>query len=243
MPPSNSFGVARSGDYESWFHGPSHMWDGWLYDSAAKNTDGSYKYKGALKGGWYDCGNHLKEARTNSYPLATLGMLAATMPEKDADQYALNQSITSSTDRIPDVLREAWVGAQYVFNSWRLAKGKASDMYLSVGDLSWDFAWWGQARKPRRGVEPYSWWSKGARTQARLGISFHGRFRGGNGVLVAVVQALRQTSCRLGSCHCEGHVRDGQDREQKGRVGRLHRGQFRLRRPWTGFGCFALGDR
>jgi hypothetical protein len=138
------FGVARSGDYESWFHGPSHMWDGWLYDSAAKNTDGSYKYKGALKGGWYDCGNHLKEARTNSYPLATLGMLAATMPEKDADQYALNQSITSSTDRIPDVLREAWVGAQYVFNSWRLAKGKASDMYLSVGDLSWDFAWWGR---------------------------------------------------------------------------------------------------
>ena len=138
------FGVARSGDYESWYHGPSHMWDGWLLDSAAKNTDGSYKYKGALKGGWYDCGNHLKEARTNSYPLATLGMLAATMPEKDADQYALNQNITSSTDRIPDVLREAWVGAQYVFNSWRLAKGKASDMYLSVGDLSWDFAWWGR---------------------------------------------------------------------------------------------------
>ena len=44
------FGVARSGDYESWFHPASHMWDGWLYDSAAKNADGSYKYKGALKG-------------------------------------------------------------------------------------------------------------------------------------------------------------------------------------------------
>ena len=138
------FGVARSGDYESWFHPASHTWDGWLYDSTAKNPDGTYKYKGALKGGWYDCGNHLKEARTNSFPLATLGMLAATMPEKDADRYALNQSITSSTDRIPDVLREAWVGAQFVFNSWRLAKGVASDMYLSVGDLSWDFAWWGR---------------------------------------------------------------------------------------------------
>lgn len=138
------FGVARSGDYESWFHSPSHMWDGWLYDSTARNPDGTYKFKGALKGGWYDCGNHLKEARTNSYPLATLGMLAATMPEKDADRYALNQNFTTTTDRIPDVLREAWVGAQYVFNSWRLAKGVADDMYLSVGDLSWDFAWWGR---------------------------------------------------------------------------------------------------
>lgn len=138
------FGVARSGDYESWYHAPSHMWDGWLYDSAARNPDGSYKYKGALKGGWYDCGNHLKEARTNSYPLAALGMLAATMPEKDADRYALNQNLTLRTDGIPDVLREAWVGAQFVMNSWRLANGKAADMYLSVGTLSWDFAWWGR---------------------------------------------------------------------------------------------------
>lgn len=138
------FGVARSGDYESWFHGPSHMWDGWLYDSAAKNADGSYTYKGALKGGWYDCGNHLKEARTNSYPLAALGMLAATMPEKDADRYALNQNFSSSTDRIPDVLREAWVGAQFVMNSWRLAKGVPGNMILSVGDVGPDFNWWGR---------------------------------------------------------------------------------------------------
>ncbi len=138
------FGVARSGDYESWFHGPSHMWDGWLYDSAARKPDGTYKYKGALKGGWYDCGNHLKEARTNSYPLATLGMLAATMPEKDADRYALYQNYTTTTDRIPVVLREAWVGGQYVINTWRQAKSVADDMYLWVGDLSWDFAWWGR---------------------------------------------------------------------------------------------------
>lgn len=48
------FGVARSGDYESWFHPNSHMWDGWLFDTTARNPDGSFTYKGALKGGWYD---------------------------------------------------------------------------------------------------------------------------------------------------------------------------------------------
>jgi hypothetical protein len=138
------FGVARSGDYQSWFHPASHMWDGWLFDSAAKNPDGTYKYKGALKGGWYDCGNHLKEARTNSYPLGALAMLAATMPEKDPDHYALNQNSTKRTDGIPDVLREAWVGAQFVMNSWRLAGGTAGNMILSVGSPSWDFNWWGR---------------------------------------------------------------------------------------------------
>lgn len=158
------FGVARSGDYESWFHGPSHMWDGWLYDSAARNPDGTYKYKGALKGGWYDCGNHLKEARTNSYPLAALGMLAATMPEKDADRYALNHNTTVRTDGIPDVLREAWVGAQFVVNSWRLAKGKPADMILSVGELGPDFNWWGRPENHDAVLSP----SRGGRRERRL---------------------------------------------------------------------------
>lgn len=140
------FGVARSGDYGSWFHPASHLWDGWLYDSAAKNADGSYKYKGALTGGWYDCGNHLKEAVTNAYPLSILGMMAATNKDRDVDHYALNQAYTAKTDGIPDVLREAWVGAQFVMNSWRLAKGVADSMYLSVGDpqTQEDFQWWGR---------------------------------------------------------------------------------------------------
>jgi len=151
------FGVARSGDYQSWFHPASHTWDGWLYDTTAKNADGTFKYKGTLTGGWYDCGNHLKEARTNSYPLAALGMLAATMKEKDADRFALNQNNTLRTDGVPDVLREAWVGAQFVFNSYRLAKGKTDSMILTVGDMGPDFGWWGRpenqdaVESPRRG--------------------------------------------------------------------------------------------
>jgi len=181
------FGVARSGDYESWFHPNSHMWDGWLFDTTARNTDGSFTYKGALKGGWYDCGNHLKEARTISYPLATLGMLAATMPEKDADNYALNQGIArpQPTDGIPDVLREAWVGSQFVFNSWRLAKGKAADMILSVGDPGPDFGWWGRPENqdavlsPRRGGRServlLKNWGSGSMGDFAAGLAFTSR--------------------------------------------------------------------
>lgn len=181
------FGVARSGDYESWFHPNSHMWDGWLFDTTARNADGSFTYKGALKGGWYDCGNHLKEARTISYPLATLGMLAATMPEKDADNYALNQGIArpQPTDGIPDVLREAWVGSQFVFNSWRLAKGRAADMILSVGDPGPDFGWWGRPENqdavlsPRRGGRServlLKNWGSGSMGDFAAGLAFTSR--------------------------------------------------------------------
>lgn len=181
------FGVARSGDYESWFHPNSHMWDGWLFDTTARNPDGSFTYKGALKGGWYDCGNHLKEARTISYPLATLGMLAATMPEKDADNYALNQGVArpQPTDGIPDVLREAWVGSQFVFNSWRLAKGKAADMILSVGDPGPDFGWWGRPENqdavlsPRRGGRServlLKNWGSGSMGDFAAGLAFTSR--------------------------------------------------------------------
>ncbi|MBK8801901.1 MAG: glycoside hydrolase family 9 protein [Fibrobacteres bacterium] len=181
------FGVARSGDYESWFHPNSHMWDGWLFDTTARNPDGTFTYKGALKGGWYDCGNHLKEARTISYPLAALGMLAATMPEKDADNYALNQGVArpQPTDGIPDVLREAWVGSQFVFNSWRLAKGKAADMILSVGDPGPDFGWWGRPENqdavlsPRRGGRServlLKNWGSGSMGDFAAGLAFTSR--------------------------------------------------------------------
>ena len=156
------FGVARSGDYGSWFHQASHLWDGWLYDSAARDAKGNYKYKGALTGGWYDCGNHLKEARTNSYPLAALGMMAATNLEKDADHYALNQAYTVKTDGVPDVLREAWVGAQFVLKSFRLAKGITDSMYLSVPNprggvgplVGVDFNWWGRPENQDNVLSP-----------------------------------------------------------------------------------------
>lgn len=160
------FGVARSGPYQSWFHPASHLWDGWLVDSAAKNPDGSYKYKGSLVGGWYDCGNHLKEAVTNAYPLAALGMMAATNKEKDADNYGFNQSQTKMAlhnDGVPDVLKEAWVGAQFVLRSFRLANGVPANMYLSVGDptTQLDFQWWGRPENQDNVMSP----NRGGRTE------------------------------------------------------------------------------
>ena len=44
------FGVQRSGDSESWFHGPSHVHD-------------------TIVGGWYDCGDHVKMAPTMVAPM------------------------------------------------------------------------------------------------------------------------------------------------------------------------------
>lgn len=142
------FGINRSGDASSWFHDASHTWDGWLFDSTAKNPDGSYKYKGALAGGWYDCGDHLKETRTQSFALAMLAITAATMSGKDADHYAFNHAYTKKTDGIPDVLREAKWGSEYAIKAWRLAGGDVqldkSKLYLSVGDFGADHGWWGR---------------------------------------------------------------------------------------------------
>jgi hypothetical protein len=140
------FGINRSGDAQSWFHAGSHTWDGWTKDTTAKNPDGTFKYKGALSGGWYDCGDHLKETRTQSFALAMLGVTASTMPTKDADHYAFNHSFTRKTDAIKDMVREIKWGAEFPIKAWRLAgettsKGK---LFLSVGDFGADHGWWGK---------------------------------------------------------------------------------------------------
>jgi hypothetical protein len=140
------FGINRSGEAQSWFHGNSHTWDGWLKDTTAKNPDGTFKYKGALSGGWYDCGDHLKETRTQSFALAMLGVTASTMPTKDADHYAFNHAFTRKTDAIKDMVREIKWGAEFPIKAWRLAdkttsKGK---LFLSVGDFGADHGWWGK---------------------------------------------------------------------------------------------------
>lgn len=141
------FGINRSGDASSWFHAPSHTWDGWLKDTTAKNPDGTFKYKGALSGGWYDCGDHLKETRTQSFALAMLGVTASTMPTKDADHYAFNQALTRKTDAIKDMVREIKWGADFPIKAWRLAGGasmKKDSLFLSVGDFGADHGWWGK---------------------------------------------------------------------------------------------------
>lgn len=140
-------GINRSGDGPSWFHAPSHLKDGYL---AKPSSPGAYK------GGWYDCGDHLKEPQTMSYALSTLAILSATLPNRDRDHYGLNHAKTIQTDGVPDVLAEAHYGAQFFLNSWLLNgkttgpglattdSGKKVGMITGVGDFGKDHGWWGR---------------------------------------------------------------------------------------------------
>jgi len=120
------FGAQRSGNSESWFHGPSHVKDG----------------EGALQGGWYEAGNNLKFAVPMSYAFMALSAMAATMPERDADHYAYNHNEVEKTDGIPDVLREAKHGADFFLRSFAHAKGIVDDMVVTIGDHYIDFNHW-----------------------------------------------------------------------------------------------------
>lgn len=140
-------GINRSGDGPSWFHAPSHLKDGYL---ARPSNPGAYK------GGWYDCGDHLKEPQTMSYALSTLAVLSATLPTRDRDHYGLNHAKTIQTDGVPDVLAEAHFGAKFFLNSWLLNgkttgpglattdSGKKVGMITGVGDFGMDHGWWGR---------------------------------------------------------------------------------------------------
>jgi len=119
------FGINRSGDSQNWFHKPSHLGD-------------------PIPGGWYDCGDHLKEAITQSGTLALLSMLAAIYPDRDTDKYAYNQGNTVNTDGIPDILREAKHGADYFLFAYNKNNQKVdASLHLSVGDFGKDHGWWG----------------------------------------------------------------------------------------------------
>lgn len=164
------FGIQRSGSLAdetglitdtlyspSWFRAkPAHTWDGWNIDTTGAGA-AKYRWKGKLTGGWYDCGDHLKETRTQSFALAMLGSIAATMPEKDADSYGFNHNDTRAasgvgrSDGIPDIVREARWGAHFAIKAWKIAGGTmagstidSTKLYLSVGDFGKDHGWWGQ---------------------------------------------------------------------------------------------------
>ncbi len=125
------FGVNRDGNTDSWFHPASHMKDG-------PNGDGT------LTGGWFDCGDHLRESMTQSYATAMLGLMAAAMPDRDDDVYGKNQNDTYRTDGVPDMLYESKMGVDFFMKSYDLAKGDISKMVTSVGYFGWDHGWWGQ---------------------------------------------------------------------------------------------------
>ena len=141
------YGINRSGDGDSWFHPKSHMKDGaGPIVTEAEDIRGSYNeaLAGTLQGGYYDCGDHLKESQTQMYAFMVAAVLAATNEDADEDSYAFNQSEAVNTDGIPDMLREAKHGADFVLRSFIRAKGVIDDMALSVGNFGADHGWWGR---------------------------------------------------------------------------------------------------
>ncbi|SHH03006.1 Glycosyl hydrolase family 9 [Fibrobacter sp. UWH9] len=142
------YGVNRSGNSESWFHKPSHTKDGGgpvvnNITAGAAATPISPK-EGDLQGGWYDCGDHLKESYTQAYAFMVLAITAAGNPDRDDDNYAYNHAETVNTDGIPDILREAKHGADYFLRAYRVAGGIVDNMPVSVGNFGADHGWWGR---------------------------------------------------------------------------------------------------
>ena len=137
------YGINRSGYGDSWFHPASHTLDG-----GASSDSGVYTFDqslaGTLEGGYYDCGDHLKESQTQMYAFMVAALMAATNADADEDHYAFNHGETVNRDGIPDMLREAKHGADFVLRAYRRAKGVIDDMALSVGDFGSDHGWWGR---------------------------------------------------------------------------------------------------
>lgn len=139
------YGINRSGNSESWFHKPSHTKDGaGSFVQGDGAVTGFSSQRGALAGGWYDCGDHLKESQTQAYAFMVLSVMAAANPDRDEDNYAYNHGETVNTDGIPDILREAKHGADFFLNSYRFAEGIVDNMVVSVGNFGADHGWWGR---------------------------------------------------------------------------------------------------
>lgn len=139
------YGINRSGNSESWFHKPSHTKDGaGSFVQGDGPVTGFVSKEGALAGGWYDCGDHLKESQTQAYAFMVLSVMAAANPDRDEDNYAYNHGETINTDGIPDILREAKHGADFFLNSYRFADGIVDNMVVSVGNFGADHGWWGR---------------------------------------------------------------------------------------------------
>ena len=114
-------GIQRSGTSSSWFRGPSFTQD-------------------PVPGGWYDCGDHLKEGATIGYAMEVLGSLAATHPELDPDRTSVLQN-GDAADGVPDLVAELRHGAEYALASWELSAGSPADMVVNVGDERDHQAW------------------------------------------------------------------------------------------------------
>jgi len=140
------FGIERSGDDPSQMHAPSHLKDG-------SGRPGGEAVAGSLKGGWYDCGDYFKVGQTDAYAFTNL-MLAYTLwPQKAEDRYgnSYNDTLPFGNDGIPDLLREAKVGADYVMRLYRASVTDGlltkNDMYGQVGVWGNDHQLWDQPER------------------------------------------------------------------------------------------------
>ena len=116
------FGVQRSGNSSSWFRPPTHLDD-------------------VVPGGWYDCGDRVKEGLTMGYAMEVLGALAATHPERDPDRTSWLQSL-ETPDGSPDMARELRHGADFALASWDLSGKDPSQMVTGIGELVVDHLAW-----------------------------------------------------------------------------------------------------
>ena len=142
------YGINRSGDSQSWFRKkPSHTKDGAgpVVNDIGGNVPAGLTFKeGDLQGGWYDCGDHLKESYTQAYAFMVLAVVAGGNPDRDDDNYDYNQGETINTDGVPDILREAKHGADFFLRAYRAANGVIDNMPVSIGNFGADHGWWGQ---------------------------------------------------------------------------------------------------
>ncbi len=129
------FGANRCGNTQSWLHAACHLLDGSALGPA---------YAGRLAGGWHDCGDHVKNAPTISYATMVLSLAYAIWPERAPDLYGSSYAV-KTPDGIPDILGEAKVGVDYIYNLYSVSKDRGlldtADMFHSVGDLG-DHSFW-----------------------------------------------------------------------------------------------------
>ncbi len=134
------FGANRCGKTNSWMHGACHLKDGSQLGAA---------FSGRLTGGWHDCGDHGKYSPTIAYTALVLSLGYAIWPDKAPDLYGANYS-DKTPDGVPDLLAEAKIGIDYIFNLYSVSKElglvDSMDMYHSVGS-STDHSYWGVPEK------------------------------------------------------------------------------------------------
>jgi hypothetical protein len=115
------FGAQRSGDNQSWIHGPSHTQDGQSLNPSAD-----------LTGGWHDCGDYLKFNFTSHWAAAMMLFSYHLYPEAFADDYSQAYS-AGSPNGIPDVLDEVKIQTDYIIRSYN-----GGNAVLQVGHGTYD---------------------------------------------------------------------------------------------------------